>query len=34
LPSQLKEALFQEPVLWLFEHALALKVPHKVFAAW
>lgn len=31
---QLKDGLLHEPVLRLFEHALALKVPHNVFAAW
>lgn len=31
---QLKDALFNEPALRLFEQALALKVPHNVFAAW
>jgi hypothetical protein len=31
---QLKDGLFHEPVLRLFEHAMALKIPHNVFAAW
>jgi hypothetical protein len=31
---QLKDGLFHEPVLRLFETALALKIPHNVFAAW
>lgn len=31
---QLKDGLFREPVLQLFEHAIWLKVPHNVFAAW
>jgi hypothetical protein len=31
---QLKDGLFREPVLDLFQHAMALKVPHNVFAAW
>ncbi len=31
---QLKDGLFDEPVLNLFERALALKIPHNVFAAW
>ena len=31
---QLKDGLFHEPVLDLFDHAMALNVPHIVFAAW
>ena len=31
---QLKDGLFHEPVLDLFQHAMSLKVPHNVFAAW
>jgi hypothetical protein len=31
---QLKDGLFHEPVLRLFDHAMALKIPHHVFAAW
>ncbi|KIC68746.1 hypothetical protein RM50_04460 [Pseudarthrobacter phenanthrenivorans] len=31
---QIKDGLLREPVLLLFEHAMALKVPHNVFAAW
>ncbi|WP_461189099.1 hypothetical protein [Arthrobacter sp. Z4-13] len=31
---QLKDGLFHEPVLRLFAHAMALKIPHNVFAAW
>tara|TARA_R100000935_G_scaffold42468_1_gene64392 strand:+ start:178 stop:582 length:405 start_codon:yes stop_codon:yes gene_type:complete len=31
---QLNDGLFREPVLDLFQHAMALKVPHNVFAAW
>lgn len=31
---QLKAGLFHEPVLRLFEQALAANVPHNVFAAW
>jgi hypothetical protein len=31
---QLKAGLFHEPVLRLFEQAMALKIPHNVFAAW
>lgn len=31
---QLKDGLFHEPVLRLFDQALALKIPHNVFAAW
>jgi hypothetical protein len=31
---QLKDAILHEPVLRLFDHAMALKVPHNVFAAW
>jgi hypothetical protein len=31
---QLKDGLFHEPVLWLFEQAMILKIPHNVFAAW
>ena len=31
---QLKEGVLHEPVLRLFDHAMALKVPHNVFAAW
>ncbi|MGN7201406.1 hypothetical protein [Arthrobacter sp. SAFR-044] len=31
---QLKDGLFHEPVLDLFRHAMALKIPHNVFAAW
>lgn len=31
---QLKDGLFRESVLQLFEHAMSLKIPHNVFAAW
>lgn len=31
---QLKAGLFHEAVLRLFEQALALKIPHNIFAAW
>ncbi|MGF4046241.1 hypothetical protein ACX800_22400 [Paenarthrobacter nitroguajacolicus] len=31
---QLKDGLFHEPVLRLFGRAMALKIPHNVFAAW
>jgi len=31
---QLKDGLFNEPVLSLFARALELKIPHNVFAAW
>lgn len=31
---QLKDVMFHEPVLDLFQHAMTLKVPHNVFAAW
>ena len=31
---QLKDGVLHEPVLRLFDHAIALKVPHNVFAAW
>lgn len=31
---QLKDGLFHEPVLRLFDQAMSLKVPHNVFAAW
>jgi hypothetical protein len=31
---QLKDGLFCEPVLDLFHHAMELKIPHNVFAAW
>ena len=31
---QLKDGALHEPVLRLFDHAIALKVPHNVFAAW
>ena len=31
---QLKDGVLHEPVLRLFDHAMALKVPHNVFAAW
>ncbi|MET3934931.1 hypothetical protein [Arthrobacter sp. OAP107] len=31
---QLKDRLLHEPVARLFEHAMALKVPHNVFSAW
>ncbi|MET3172774.1 UNVERIFIED_ORG: hypothetical protein ABIB52_000602 [Arthrobacter sp. UYCu721] len=31
---QLKDGLFHEPVLRLFDQAMALKIPHNVFAAW
>ena len=31
---QLKGGLLHEPVARLFEHAMALKVPHNVFSAW
>lgn len=30
---QLKNGLFHEPVLDLFQHAMTLKVPHNVFSA-
>lgn len=31
---QLKNGRLREPVLHLFDHAMTLKVPHNVFAAW
>jgi hypothetical protein len=31
---QLKDGLFHQPVLDLFQHGMALKIPHNVFAAW
>lgn len=31
---QLKNRLFHEPALRLFDHAMSLKIPHNVFAAW
>lgn len=31
---QLKDGIFHEPVLRLFQLAMSLKIPHKVFAAW
>lgn len=31
---QLKDGLFHEPVLCLFDQAMSLKIPHNVFAAW
>jgi hypothetical protein len=31
---QLKNRLFHEPVLHLFDQAMSLKIPHNVFAAW
>ncbi|WP_324644871.1 hypothetical protein [Pseudarthrobacter sp. LT1] len=31
---QLKDGIFHEPVLDLFQHAMTLKVPHNVFGAW
>ncbi|MEO5317743.1 hypothetical protein PV761_03990 [Arthrobacter sp. CC3] len=31
---QLKDGLFHEPVLRLFDRAMSLKIPHNVFAAW
>jgi hypothetical protein len=31
---QLKDGLFHEPVLGLFQHAMTSKIPHNVFAAW
>jgi hypothetical protein len=31
---QLKDRLFHEPVLCLFDQAMSLKIPHNVFAAW
>jgi hypothetical protein len=31
---QLKDGIFHEPVLRLFDRAMALKIPHNVFAAW
>ena len=31
---QLKDGLFPEPVLRLFDQAMSLKIPHNVFAAW
>jgi hypothetical protein len=31
---QLKDGYFHEPALRLFDHAMSLKVPHNVFAAW
>ncbi|MFF1880185.1 hypothetical protein ACFVVC_01785 [Pseudarthrobacter sp. NPDC058196] len=34
LGFQLKDGLFNEPVLRLFEQVLELKIPHNVFAAW
>jgi hypothetical protein len=30
---QLNDGLFHEPVLRLFDHAMALKIPHNVFSA-
>jgi hypothetical protein len=31
---QLKDGLFHEPVLRLFDQAMSLKIPHNVFSAW
>ncbi|MET1088319.1 MAG: hypothetical protein ABWY04_14570 [Arthrobacter sp.] len=31
---QLKDGLLHQPVLRLFDQAMALKIPHNVFAAW
>lgn len=31
---QLKDGLFHEPVLRLFDQAMSLKISHNVFAAW
>lgn len=31
---QMRDGILHEPVLRLFGHALALKVPHNIFAAW
>jgi hypothetical protein len=31
---QLKDGLFHEPGLRLFDQAMSLKIPHNVFAAW
>jgi hypothetical protein len=31
---QLNDGYFHEPALRLFDHAMSLKVPHNVFAAW
>ncbi|WP_461188606.1 hypothetical protein [Arthrobacter sp. Z4-13] len=31
---QLKDGVLHEPVLRLFDHAMALKIRHNVFAAW
>ena len=31
---QLKDGLFHEPVLDLFQHAMTLKIPHNIFTAW
>ncbi|WP_079598878.1 hypothetical protein [Arthrobacter sp. P2b] len=31
---QLQDGVLHEPVLRLFDHAMALKVTHNVFAAW
>jgi hypothetical protein len=31
---QLKDGLFHEPVLRLFDQAMSLKIPHNMFAAW
>ncbi|MGM9474717.1 hypothetical protein ACS5PJ_22320 [Pseudarthrobacter sp. YS3] len=31
---QLRDGVFNEPVLRLFEQAFELKIPHNVFAAW
>lgn len=31
---QLKDGLYHEPVLRLFDQAMSLKIPHNVFAAW
>lgn len=32
--SKLKDGRLHEPVLRLFEQAMALRVPHNVFPAW
>ncbi|AOT04693.1 hypothetical protein [Arthrobacter sp. U41] len=31
---QLRDGLFHEPALRLFDQAMSLKIPHNVFAAW
>lgn len=31
---QLKDGILHEPVLRLFDRAMALRIPHNVFAAW